>query len=69
MTMLELSSILKMTSEVIKIIRSMRCSSVYNKNDNLHCKKGQQFSRPQPGYHFPNSPWLVIIIPAGEFGK
>ncbi len=27
----------------------------------LHCKKFQQFSRPQSGCHLPNSPWPGII--------
>ncbi len=27
----------------------------------LHCKKGYQFFRPQPGFHLPNSPWPGII--------
>ncbi len=34
----------------------------------VHCKKGQRFSRPQPGCHLPNSPWAGIIkfFPARE---
>jgi hypothetical protein len=27
----------------------------------LHCKKGQRFSRPQPGCNLQNSPWPGII--------
>ncbi len=27
----------------------------------MHCKKGYQFSRPQPGCYLPNSPWTGII--------
>jgi hypothetical protein len=48
------------------------------KVDSYTVKKGELFSRPQPGCHLPKSPWtgiiklfpsretLVIDIPAGE---
>ncbi len=34
----------------------------HSKVSKVHCKKGWRFSRPQPGFHWPNSPWAEIII-------
>jgi hypothetical protein len=66
------SSNLSVTKETASQPRFVVNTEARLKRYTVHFKKkGYRFSRPQPGFHLPNSPWpgknsLVSDIPAGD---